>query len=125
MSKIYEIEITHYSPKDSVTGILCYYVANSEEKVYQKINGLNYGSWDKINDKNKYYDIYDESGLNIIKENASYKELIMNKRGDINMEVDLSSSFYGVTCYGWSEGKDISEKEIETLSKFIKIEILQ
>lgn len=125
MNKIYEIKIKHYSPKDSETGILCYYITDSEEKIYQKINKLNYGSWDEKNDENDSYDIYDESDENIVKENASYKELIMYKRGDINIEVDLSSSFYGVTCYGWDEGKDISKKEIETLLKFVKIEILQ
>lgn len=53
----------------------------------------------------------------------TFKQKIMRLRGEANdSTADCDGAYYGVALYGWDEGKNISDSEIELLRKFVKIQ---
>lgn len=115
--KLYKLLFRHYSQKDSAEGISGYVVAESDAEVYEH---LAYGAGWK--DQEEYAAEESEDGLIEVYDDdadeykrVSFKQDIVDHRGDFHKEENLSDLYYGATLHGWEEGVETSAEEIETL----------
>ncbi len=100
--KLFKILIRHCSQKDKKEAIVGYFLAYSDEQIYNYIDKeLMSGIWtDNNNDSN----------------NNEYKNFLLSIRGQFNdPDADYSDGYYGITHYGWTEGKPISSNEEEVI----------
>ena len=111
--KLFTIRVKHAAPRDSHTAIECFAIANDEDAVYEAVNGLNYERWSDNEDDGIRHEIYDDE-YNVIGEEGE-KERRLRLRGDIDDEEDWSDAYYGLTWFGWDEGRLISNGEAEAL----------
>src|SRR6478672_11215589 len=110
--KIHQINVIHAAPKDRHESIELYAVADCEEQIYELLNEKVFGKWSDKNEEDGLLKIYDDdynvTGM------ETYKQRVMRLRGDINdPDTDYSDAYYGVTLYGWDEGKDITQEELD------------
>ncbi len=115
--QLYSILLRHYSQKDSKTGIVTYVITDNEEKIYDYINQeLIWGIWnDHHNDSlSEPIEIHDDD-FNVIG-TEFFKERMLRLKGEYNdPDADCSDLYYGKTHYGWSNSKEISTDEENTL----------
>jgi hypothetical protein len=116
---LYSIDMCHYSPKDSESGIITYLLANSAEEVFDFIsnNGRDLGIFNCWNEKVEDGEIFDIYVDNEIIGTETYRERMIRLEGEINdPDNDYSDAYYGITHYGWALVKtDISELETNVL----------
>lgn len=107
MKKLYEINSTHYAPKDSHTSIQEYVVANNDRKVFEYL-AKGYAYWeDMINEwEDSEYDSKEDAII-------TYEEIYDNK-GDDREVYDL---YYGATQYSWEEVQLIDDSVIDLMIK--------
>ena len=86
---LYKIKFTHYAPKDSSSGIKEFIIAQNEEGVFNYI------------DKNHVYDSWTEREDEWDNEDQTYKEFILENKGDDEDESLFENLYYGLTTYGW------------------------
>lgn len=110
---LYEIKFTHYSPKDSKEGIVCYLTAKDDEQVYE---------WMKEGIENftghEHHTNYEDSESDgDTLDDKPFKESIIESQGCANNDyVEVSDLYYGATLYRWKLVKeDISQSEIDVL----------
>ena len=103
---LYKIEFTHYAPKDSSSGIKEYILANNDEEVFDYIN-KNY-TW------NGWTEREDEWG----NECQTYKEFVLENKGDDEDESLFEDLYYGQTTYSWELIKEnITEENAKILTE--------
>lgn len=106
--KLYKILQLHGAPKDSVTLINTYIVANNNEEVFNYIMvELDRDSWCENNFEENEYQTYTE-----------FKNEILKNQGDLDDDEGWEDAYYGVTKYGWEEVFNINNIEINILKKF-------
>jgi hypothetical protein len=112
---LYVIKIRHCSPKDCKESILGYYLATNDLSIMQYIDKkLMFGTWTDRHNEDGLFDITDNDG-NIIG-TETYFDRMLRLRGEFHdPDVDYSDSYYGITHYGWDEGKEISSTDISFL----------
>jgi len=88
---LYKEVFTHYSQKDSETGITKYFIAVDDEEAYSMVY--------------EYSPCYVDSAIDDgdADENSKAKAIkeVVEARGEINMEIELYDLYYGVTHKGW------------------------
>lgn len=122
---LYKIMFEHYSPKDSMKGIITYLAANSDEAVYEWLKSepklsdgtTIYNSYKYSEEDNITFDIYD-SDYNVIGE-ESFKDRMIRLCGDMfDEDKELNDLYYGLTLYGWEQVKDnISSTAIQVIKE--------
>jgi hypothetical protein len=107
----------HCAPKDCKESIVGYFVAENDNVVMEYINKeLTSGIWEDRHNEDGLCEILDDD-YNVIG-TETYKEKMLRIRGEFNDEdADYSDAYYGVTHYGWTEGKEVLNEEVETLVK--------
>lgn len=115
--KLYTILIRHCAPKDFKESIVGYFIAEDDTAIMEYINKeLTSGIWQDRHEQDGLVDIHDED-YNVI-DTVTYKEKMLRIRGEFHDKwADYSDKYYGVTHYGWTEGKEVSKKEVEMLVK--------
>jgi hypothetical protein len=113
--KLYSIVVRHCAPKDCNESIVGYFIAENDNVIMEYINKeLTSGIWEDRHNEDGLFDIRDED-LNVIKK-TTYKEKMLFFRGEFyDPSASYSDAYYGITHYGWTEGKDVSEEDIDTL----------
>lgn len=129
---IYEIIFTHYSPKDSETGIKRLIVAENDEEVYNYIKEENHGmynSWSEYEeltyDSEKDAFLYNDGSKSSkyftdgTGNPESFKSRMLKLGGEVFDEnVELEDLYYGATLYGWNlKIIGATDCEIETVNK--------
>ncbi len=116
--KLYSILIRHCAPKDCKESLIGYFFAENDLIIMDYIDKqLLSGIWSDRHNEDGLCDIRDED-FNVVKKDVTYKEKILHFRGEFHdPEADYSDAYYGITHYGWTEGKEISSEEMETLVK--------
>lgn len=101
---LYEIVFTHYSQKDNQSGIKEYCISNSDEDIFAHINTkYAYDSW---TDREDEYE----------GEYSTYKEFVLENKGDNNDENLFEDLYYGQTTYGWKTLKEnLTTEQINNL----------
>jgi len=122
---IYEILFTHYSPKDSETGIKRLLVADNDEEVYDYIKsepkGI-YNNWLEneslvySTEKDAFtYEDGSESDEYFADEQGNpetFKQRMLRLKGEMfDEDFDLSDLYYGKTLYGWQLIQENATKE--------------
>jgi len=99
---LYKIEFTHYSQKDSKTGIQCLVLSESNEKVYLFVDKeYNYNSWEEDTEFGNTFDIYDDKWEVVGTETP--KERYMRLCGTMHDDdYEVSDLYYGATTLGWT-----------------------
>jgi len=112
---LYKIQFTHYSQKDSRTGIQEYLIAKNDEEVFNYLKKyITY--WDDL-----FWDDEDSQQEDLMRD---FKERIIACKGDMNDEETLDNLcdlYYGATLYGWEHTKDLTshgEASIVFLKEF-------
>lgn len=114
---LYQINVKHYSEKDSHTAIETFLFAKDDEAVYYWLNELQGGIFEERNNEDGMIDVYNED-FEIIGQ-KSYKDKIIRLRGELyDKNLEISDRFYGVTLYGW---KQIDSPDIETLAQSLRL----
>jgi hypothetical protein len=115
--KLYAIQIRHCSPKDCKESIVGYVITENDTAIFDYIDKqLMFGTWsewqeDSLTDPLIIYD----DDCNVIGDEF-FKEKMLRLRGEFNNpDADYSDAYYGITHYGWSEGKEISDEESNML----------
>jgi len=109
--KLYEIHVGHYGPKSQWEGTCRYAIAPDDGVMLCKVDEVFNCGWA---DDTDMYDRYDDRFEHIGQETRS--EAMLRVRGDYNWdEADYSDPYYGVTLYGWDEGRKIKPEDAETL----------
>ncbi len=113
--KLYTIKIRHCSQKDCKESILGHYIAENDLSVMQYIDKkLMSGTWTDRHNEDGLFDINDTDGHFIGTE--TYFDRMLRLRGEFyDTDVDYSDAYYGITHYGWDEGKEISSTDISLL----------
>jgi len=113
--KLYSILIRHCAPKDYKESLVGYFLAQDDTQIMNYIDKeLLSGIWSDRHNEDGMCEIYDDEGNILGKE--TYKEKMLHWRGEFyEPNADYSDAYYGVTHYGWTEGREISEVEAETL----------
>jgi hypothetical protein len=106
--KLFTIKFQHIGPKDTKGGIEGYVLADTEQNVMKGIDKLyNCGLWGDLLKKTE-----DEN----LSHAKKYHEDILVYRGEIDHpDNDYGDAYYGITFYGWDEGKEISLQEAQLL----------
>jgi len=120
---LYKIEFTHYSQKDSKTGIFCLALAENDEKVYLFVDKEhNHDSWEEDTEFGKTYDLYDDD-YNIIGTETP-KERHIRLGGTMHDEnYEVSDRYYGVTTVGWTLLKE--NVSPDNFQELIELEIVK
>lgn len=115
--KLYSILIRHCAPKDCEESLVGYFIAENDSVIMEYINKeLTSGIWEDRHNEDGMCEIKDED-YNVIA-TVTYKEKMLHYRGEFNdPNASYDDAYYGITHYGWSEGKEISNEEFETLIK--------
>ena len=126
--KLFAIQFTHYSQKDSKSGIKLYALADSDEQVLARLDGrisnsqaeFTYGAWsdrsEEMEDDDDRLNIYNDGDYKAIGRDASYLAKMLRLRGEMNdPDATVEDAYYGVTHWGWSEGKEITEAQAAVL----------
>lgn len=121
--KLYAINFTHFSPKDSETGIKEYIIANDDKQVFNYLANKDndYTYWYVYIDINFYlYDYNDEKEAQ-----EAMNEWIKNtleEKGNLWDENYFTDPYYGETGYFWEEVElDYDSLEvIDMLDKMVK-----
>ena len=112
MTNLYKLLFTHYSPKDSETGIHTYMVAETDSDIHDYMDKeYNCECWaDKDNEECEEianggaeyanYNIYDDE-YNIIGTKSFRKRNIEMCGQMFDEDYDLCDLYYGVTLHGW------------------------
>ena len=109
--KLYEITLTHLAPKDSVTAIKEYLVAENDDKVFEYLTsgeGKEYTYWDDKIDLEYWEEDCDEDEAE-----ARLKEWIENTKENKNEDWNdnlYRDLYYGQTIYGWCETNIVDEE---------------
>lgn len=113
--KLYTVRIRHCGPKDCKESIIGYFVAENDSAIMNYIDKeLLGGIWKDRNDEDGLCEILDEN-YNVIG-TETYSEKMIRIRGEFNnSDADYSEAYYGITHYGWDEGKHISDEEVNVL----------
>lgn len=132
--KLYKIMFTHWSQKDSATGIVEHFVGENDEAVYEYIKSQDsnydreismFTSWTEYEEANSYYDedveeedkgfeIYDDD-YNVIG-TETFKERMLRLGGEMfDEDQELNDLYYGATRFGWKEVGEILPTEIAVL----------
>jgi len=113
--KLYKIIVLHAAPKDTHEAVECFAIAENDKIVYRNIDKIfNCDCWETREEEETVYTIYDDDYNDIGQETE--RERRMRLRGEINdEEAEFCDAYYGITLYGWDEGKEISDEQIETL----------
>jgi hypothetical protein len=120
---LYKIEFTHYSQKDSKTGMFCLALAENDEKVYLFVDKEhNYDGWEEDTEFGKTYNIWDDD-YNIIGTETP-KERYIRLGGTMHdEEYEISDLYYGVTTVGWTLLKE--NVSPENFQELIELEIVK
>lgn len=127
--KLYRIDVLHAAPKDTHTSIQGYVIAKNDEQVYEwiksepELNGTTlFNSWSDTEEEGEEFDLYDGEYEVIGAE--TYKQKIIRLHGEIDDDsVDFEDAYYGITLYGWTEVKDITEEIEEDVLANLKIAV--
>src|SRR5574344_1096654 len=105
---LYKIGFMHYSQKDNEDGMKEYTIAKNDGEIFDYIN------------KNYAYEAWtDREDL----DNQSYKDFVLEHKGDDEDENLFENLYYGQTTYSWELiKKDISNEDI---SKLVELNILK
>jgi hypothetical protein len=116
--KLYKIKIRHCAPKDCKESIVGYFLAENDLAIYNYIDKeLLGGIWNDRHEEDGLFEYYDDNDNLLGKEH--YRERMLRYRGEFNdPHADYSDAYYGITHYGWDEGKEIWRGEVETLLEF-------
>jgi hypothetical protein len=118
---LYRIKVLHGAPKDSHTSIETYLAAKSEEDVANWIEAAKcYGSWftpSKFSDPEDVRICWSKKR----EEEISFKEYILENRGDLEDEEGWEDAYYGITKWGW-EPMEATEEDIKRL---VELEIAE
>ena len=122
--KLFAIQFQHFSQKDRKSGIKLYALADSDEQVLARLDSedekFTRGSWSRQSGEMEEGDdrlaIYCEGYYKAIRRDASYLAKMLRLRGEMNdPDAPVEDAYYGVTHWGWSESKEISEAQAEVL----------
>lgn len=115
--KIHTIKIRHCGPKDCKESIVCHVLATDESKIMEHIDKeLLSGIWNDRHEQDGLFEYRDED-YNVLG-SEHYKERMLRYRGEFNdPNADYSDAYYGITHYGWDEGRDITEAEANIVLK--------
>ena len=109
--KLYEIHVAHLGPKDCWEGTCRYAIAPDDETMMLEVDKMFSCGWA---DDTDMYTKWDDN-FNIVGEETRM-EAMLRVRGDVNWnEADCDDPYYGVTLYGWDEGRKIKPEDVETL----------
>lgn len=113
--KLYKILLRHCSPKDCVEVVHSYVLANSEKELMIRLDNEHYYEiWQENEADGKTYPIYDEDYNEIGKE--KYLDRILRLRGTYHdPNADYSDAYYGIKHWGWSEGQDVTDSQLQVL----------
>lgn len=118
--KLHQIKIRHCAPRDFKEFLVGFVLAEDEESIYEYIDKeLLYGIWsdrnqDSISELLPIEII--ENDETIIIGYETYKEKMLRIRGEYyDQFLDYSDAYYGIAHYGWTQGVEVSEDEIQTL----------
>ena len=117
--KLFTIYIRHVGSKDFIDAQVGQFLAKSEEVIYQFIaKDLSSGTWlDKENDS----PVFSET----VNKQEGFKEKMLRIRGDFFDEYqDYSDRYYGLKFFGWNEGIEVTQVEIDTLVKLNIVKVL-
>lgn len=113
---LYQINVKHFSEKDSHTAIETFLLAKDDESVYYWINGLQGCCWEDHNTEDNMINIHNED-FEIIGQ-KSFKDKIIHLKGDLyDKNLQICDRYYGVTIYGWEQ---INAPDIETLATSLR-----
>jgi len=136
MKHLYRIEVEHAAPKDLISAIAGYVIAENEEKLYDYLASCNNRyepkclkistgwkyNYKENSDNNELYEYYDEED-NIHTEN--WKERMIRLKGEIgDEERDYPDAHYGVTYYGWRDLGEVNESIIAVLELALKNDLV-
>lgn len=110
--KLYKIIFTHYSPKDSKTGICTYAIANDDEQVLRVIDKKYcYGAWQERDED------LDDDYIQEYYNGERYLARMLRYKGECNdPDLEPQDLYYGATYYGWEEtDSDITELSASVL----------
>lgn len=123
---LYKHVFTHYSQKDSASGIIKYFLAKNDEEAFFKVytagscltTDIVENEETQEYDGNEYYYINGEQYPSTITL-EEVKQIVIKARGEINMDdMPLEDLYYGRTYEGWDLVKeDINSLEIDTLKE--------
>lgn len=110
---LYEIKFTHYAPKDSKEGIVCYLAAKDDERVYEWLKkGI------EALTSYEHSTIYEDSEEDEeMLDKLPFKESIIESQGCANNEyVEVCDLYCGATTYYWKAVKEsATEDEIKLI----------
>jgi hypothetical protein len=114
-TKLHTILVLHAAPKDMHQSIETYVIADDEDVILERVDSeFARDAWSERSAELGMLEIYDEK-YDVIGE-ETFLERMKRLRGEYNDDdADFSDAHYGITHFGWDEGKDVTPAEIEML----------
>jgi hypothetical protein len=132
--RLHKILMRHAGPKSQVEFTLLYALANSEEQILERLDEAGgkytYGAWtereefiegehdedERGPDGKRLLEIRDDDHKVIGRE--TYRQRMLRLRGEFNDgDANFDDAYYGIKHYGWGEGADVTEADIEALRR--------
>lgn len=96
--KLYQIIVLHGAPNDSHTSTETYLVAENEEQVFDWLAAKTYGAWTEEPEEGEEPKMrYSEAS----KSEITFRQWIMEHRGDLEDDEGWEDAYYGITKWGW------------------------
>lgn len=109
MKHLYRLLIEHVGPKDLVTAIVGYVIADNEEQLYDYVI-----SAEASNDFSIFVGWEEDD-----------KEKILKLKGDIHDDDrEYNDAFYGISYYGWDDLGEIPDSVVSVLSLYLREDIV-
>ncbi len=115
---LYKETFIHFSPKDSEFGMRGYFLAENDRRAYDVVYPSDCQTVDQLEYDEGEFCIEDEcyNPGDISVEEA--RQIVADKRGEINMEIELHDLYYGLSFSGWElVQENILPQEIKTLTR--------